>query len=63
MSYSGETPRFTSLIAGNVHIIGESVYWGDPLTDGSWRITKDGANLKIEIRVAGVWTLKDNIVP
>lgn len=63
MSYSGETPQYTSVKAGNISIIGDYVYFGDPSTDGSWRIAKDGVNLNIEIRVAGVWTAKDVINP
>lgn len=31
-------------------------YFGDSGTDGSWRIYKDGASLKIQVRVSSVWT-------
>lgn len=61
MSYAGETPQFTTVKAGNINIIGDHVYYGDPTADGSWRISKDGTALKIEIRVVGVWVTKDTI--
>ena len=31
-------------------------YLGDPSTDGSWRFFNDTGTLKIQARVAGVWT-------
>ncbi len=31
-------------------------YWGDPDTDGSWRIIKVGDYLEVQKRVGGVWT-------
>jgi hypothetical protein len=54
--------------AGRVHL-GDDVdipsnkafYLGDPTTDGSWRITRSGADLVIQVRVAGVWTTKSTI--
>lgn len=38
-------------------------YFGDANTNGSWRIYKDGTDLKVQIRVAGVWTTKDTFTP
>lgn len=31
---------------------------GDAVTDGSWRMTLAGADLELQTRIAGVWTLK-----
>jgi hypothetical protein len=61
MSYAGETPTYTTIKSGNINIIGDIVYFGEPTTDGSWRITKDSGNLKIEKRIAGVWVTRDTI--
>lgn len=36
-----------------------ATYFGDKDTDGTWRITADSGNLRVEVRVAGVWTTKD----
>ena len=36
-----------------------ATYFGDKDTDGTWRMTTDSGNLRIEVRVAGVWTTKD----
>ena len=38
-------------------------YFGDPVTDGTWRIYKDGANLKIQLRVTGSWETRDTFTP
>ena len=63
MSYAGTTPQFDSVTTGNVTIQNNIVYIGDASTDGSFRIFKDGTDLKIQVRVAGVWTDKDVIQP
>lgn len=34
------------------------VYFGDPDTNGTWRIITSGANLAVQIRTAGVWVEK-----
>jgi hypothetical protein len=37
----------------------EYIYWGDPDTNGSWRLGLDGdGNFSIELRVAGSWVWK-----
>lgn len=63
MSYSGKTPTFTQIKTDDVVILGnETVYFGDPTTNGSYRITMDGGStLKIEVRVGGVWETRDEI--
>lgn len=33
----------------------ETKYWGDPDTDGSWRMRVSGGELVVEKRIAGVW--------
>lgn len=63
MSYAGLTPTFTSAKAGSVLVIDETVYFGDPNTDGTFRIQQDGTDLKIQVRVAGVYVDKDVINP
>lgn len=63
MSYAGLTPTVTRLNSNDIVLENgtEIVYWGDPDTDGSFRIWKDGSSLKIQIRVGGVWTDRDEI--
>lgn len=58
MSYSGESPT-----KEQITLTGQVVYLGDENTDGSWRFSVSGGNLLIEVRVAGVWTTKDEIQP
>lgn len=41
----------------------EAFYLGDPGTDGSWRIIRDGANLVFQVKVSGAWVTKDTITP
>lgn len=41
----------------------DAFYFGDPLTDGSWRIKRDGNDLSFERRESGVWTFKMKINP
>jgi hypothetical protein len=36
-------------------------YIGAENVDGSWRFIKNGADLEIQVRLAGVWTMKDSI--
>lgn len=40
-----------------------AVYLGAESVDGSWRLRVDAGELKIETRIAGVWTTKDTIQP
>ncbi len=63
MSYAGTTPQYESIKAGNLELVGDIVYFGDKDTDGSFRIFKDGTDLKIQVRILSVWTDKDIINP
>lgn len=38
-------------------------YFGDPTTEGSWRIYKDGTDLKIQLRSGGLWQDRDTFTP
>lgn len=61
MSYAGTSPEFVSVNTGNVSIENNIVYLGDKDTDGSFRLFKDGTDLKIQVRVASVWEDRDVI--
>lgn len=39
----------------------DSVYFGSPTTDGTWRIIPSGNDLSIQRRESGVWVQKDLI--
>ena len=41
----------------------EAFYLGDPGTDGTWRIIRDGNNLVHQRRESGVWVTKHTITP
>lgn len=41
----------------------QSQYWGDPNTDGSWRVGRSGNNLVFSRREAGSWVIKQTITP
>lgn len=40
---------------------GNYVYWGDPSTNGSWRIGRSGNNLVMERRESGSWVTKSTV--
>ena len=42
---------------------GSSFYFGDPNTDGSWRITLNGNNLSFDHRENGTWVSKSMVTP
>ena len=63
MSYAGTTPQYENIKIDSIEIDNDVVYFGDKDTDGSFRLFKDGADLKIQVRVVGVWTDKDVIQP
>ena len=50
-------------LKSRVDVPGQAFYFGDPLTDGTWRIIMDGSDLKIQIRVSSVWTTKQAFSP
>ncbi len=39
------------------------VYFGDPNTNGTWRITISGANLAVQLLTGGVWVEKALFTP
>ena len=41
----------------------DAFYFGDPDTDGSWRIIRCGANLQFQLRIGETWTMKSEITP
>jgi hypothetical protein len=51
-------------VGGNIEIgSGDAFYFGDPDTDGSWRITRSGSNLIFQRRESGTWVTKDTMTP
>jgi len=40
-----------------------TLYLGDPNTDGSWRMYFDGTDLLVQVRVAGTWTTEGRFEP
>lgn len=42
---------------------GQYLYFGDPNTDGSWRIYISGTNLVIERRESSSWVEKGSYLP
>lgn len=63
MSYAGTTPQYQNIKIDNIEIDNNVVYFGDKDTDGSFRLFKDGTNLKIQVRDTGAWVDKDVINP
>ena len=41
--------------------VAELYHWGEPNTDGSWRITRDGDDLIVERRESGTWVEKTRV--
>ena len=65
----GTTYTYTDpalLVRGNGDVSvskSEAFHFGDPDTDGTWRITRDGTNLVFELRVSGSYVTKMAITP
>ncbi len=38
-------------------------YWGDPSTDGTWRLTRQGDNLVVQRRESSSWVTKSTFTP
>ena len=57
MSYTGNFPKFNKVSAD-----GKEVYFGDPNTDGSYRLVESAGSIHLEERVLGVWTDLGDIV-
>ena len=47
----------------NVLDADEALYLGDPNTEGSWRIVRDGDNLNFERLESGIWQNKGSNLP
>lgn len=64
VGFGTSSPSSVVDVAGNVEI-GSSNYFymGDPTTDGSWRIGRNGDNLVMERRESGSWVTKSTITP
>jgi len=57
-------PSSTLDVAGDIEIgSSNAFYFGDPETDGTWRIIRNGSNLEFQLRESGGWTTKDSITP
>lgn len=41
----------------------DSIYFGSPTANGTWRIIPSGVNLSIQRMEAGIWVEKDSITP
>lgn len=63
MSYAGLTPQYNNVKIDNIEIDNDVVYFGDKDTNGSFRLFKDGTDLKIQVRTGGTWVDKDVIEP
>ena len=54
-------------VTGNLDLVGSDnatvTYFGNPNTNGSWRIINDGTNLSFQRREAGVWVEKSAATP
>lgn len=49
-------------VVGDIEVTGtDSFYFGDPTTNGSWRIVKNGEYLQRQLRVLGGWVDQDVI--
>lgn len=51
------------ILKGRVDTVNHIFYFGDPLVDGTWRLIQDGTDLKVQIRIAAVWTTRDTFLP
>ena len=61
ISVSTDSVVTDSVIANGVTIINGITYYGDPSTNGTFRIFRDGTALKIQVRVANVYEDRDVI--
>lgn len=62
LQYSAATKRWELVTAGSLGATG-FLYFGDPATNGTWRIGRSGNNLNFERREAGVWVKKGAMLP
>ena len=61
----GETaPSSTLDVGGDIEVTDtDAFYFGDPNTDGTWRIIRDGDDLSFERRESGTWNFKMKLNP
>ena len=58
------SPSSTLDVGGDVEIDSTGAfYMGDPTTDGTWRITRSGSNLVIQVRESSSWVTKQTVMP
>ena len=58
------TATSTLDVAGDIETgSSDAFYFGDPSTDGTWRIKRSGNNLVFERRESGSWVTKTSMVP
>lgn len=61
---NNSAPTSTLDVYGSVEIVSTGAYYfGDPTTDGSWRLIRVGNNLDVQRREAGVWVDKQVFIP
>jgi hypothetical protein len=57
-------PSSTLDVEGDIEIgSGNAFYLGDPESEGSWRITRNGNNLVFQRRESGSWVTKEKMTP
>ena len=57
------TTRHWELVLTGVLGAADFAYFGDPATNGTWRIGRSGNNLNFERREAGLWVRKGAMLP
>ncbi len=61
----GETSPSSALdVDGDIEVdASNAFYFGDPTTDGTWRIIRSGTNLVFQLREGGAWVTKNTMSP
>jgi len=62
LQYDATAKQWKLVTAGTLGATG-FLYFGNPLTNGTWRIGRSGNNLNFERREAGVWVKKSAATP
>ncbi|MCK5833712.1 hypothetical protein KAH81_08590, partial [bacterium] len=61
---NNETPTSALDVNGDIEVgATDAFYFGDPTTDGTWRIIRVGTDLQFQLRVGGAWVNKMGITP
>lgn len=64
MGINTSDPTSRLEVNGDVEVgTADAFYFGDPNTDGSWRIKRSGNNLVFERRESGTWVTKTSMIP